>query len=198
MLIWLPMKGAATTLHWWALNNCVMIYLYYFLVKVILSCIKRGQLLYKTIKSISMRSRGFICSFVCLLQLIYWMFMYKITMFISVSHHVKFLLENLVSFYVSHHFTYCLRLHVHVSCRYSLFDMPMWFLLQVAVGHSVPSCSLTEIKLYSNMFMFRASLDLKLIYLDNKWVRNILYICPCFKYSAWRKKNSGIKFYATF
>ncbi|XP_067946380.1 single-minded homolog 1-like [Watersipora subatra] len=38
----------------------------------------------------------------------------------------------------------------------------------VAVGHSVPSCSLTEVKLYSNMFMFRASLDLKLIYLDSK------------------------------
>ena len=76
--------------------------------------------------------------------------------------------------------------------------MPMWFLLQVAVGHSVPSCSLTEIKLYSNMFMFRASLDLKLIYLDNKWVRNIFYICPCFKYSAWRNKTAQVNFYATF
>ena len=36
----------------------------------------------------------------------------------------------------------------------------------VAVGHSLPSSAITEIKMFSNMFMFRASLDLKLIFLD--------------------------------
>lgn len=36
----------------------------------------------------------------------------------------------------------------------------------VAVGHSLPPSSVTEIKLHHNMFMFRASLDLKLIFLD--------------------------------
>ncbi|KAJ8678677.1 hypothetical protein QAD02_014464, partial [Eretmocerus hayati] len=36
----------------------------------------------------------------------------------------------------------------------------------VAVGHSLPNSSITEIKLHQNMFMFRASLDLKLIFLD--------------------------------
>ncbi|XP_036071238.1 single-minded homolog 2 [Oryzias melastigma] len=38
----------------------------------------------------------------------------------------------------------------------------------VAVGHSLPPSGITEIKLHSNMFMFRASLDLKLIFLDMK------------------------------
>ncbi|KAJ8026739.1 Single-minded-like 1 [Holothuria leucospilota] len=38
----------------------------------------------------------------------------------------------------------------------------------VAIGHSLPPSSLTEVKLYSNMFMFRASLDMKLIFLDGK------------------------------
>uniref|UniRef100_A0A2R5LH16 Putative hypoxia-inducible factor 1/neuronal pas domain protein npas1 n=1 Tax=Ornithodoros turicata TaxID=34597 RepID=A0A2R5LH16_9ACAR len=36
----------------------------------------------------------------------------------------------------------------------------------VAVGHSLPPSAITEIKMYANMFMFRASLDLKLIFLD--------------------------------
>lgn len=36
----------------------------------------------------------------------------------------------------------------------------------VAIGNSLPPSAITEIKLHSNMFMFRASLDLKLIYLD--------------------------------
>ncbi|PVD29339.1 hypothetical protein C0Q70_11937, partial [Pomacea canaliculata] len=36
----------------------------------------------------------------------------------------------------------------------------------VAVGHSLPPSAVTEIKMFSNMFMFRASLDLKLIFLD--------------------------------
>uniref|UniRef100_A0A3P8W371 SIM bHLH transcription factor 1a n=1 Tax=Cynoglossus semilaevis TaxID=244447 RepID=A0A3P8W371_CYNSE len=38
----------------------------------------------------------------------------------------------------------------------------------VAVGHSLPPSAITEIKLHSNMFMFRASLDLKLIFLDSR------------------------------
>ncbi|KAG2468556.1 SIM1 protein, partial [Polypterus senegalus] len=37
----------------------------------------------------------------------------------------------------------------------------------VAVGHSLPPSAVTEIKLHSNMFMFRASLDMKLIFLDS-------------------------------
>ncbi|CAH0383978.1 unnamed protein product [Bemisia tabaci] len=36
----------------------------------------------------------------------------------------------------------------------------------VAFGNSLPPTAVTEIKLYSNMFMFRASLDFKLIFLD--------------------------------
>ena len=36
----------------------------------------------------------------------------------------------------------------------------------VAVGHSLPPSAITEIKMHSNMFMFRASLDLRLIFLD--------------------------------
>uniref|UniRef100_A0A3B5MY93 PAS domain-containing protein n=1 Tax=Xiphophorus couchianus TaxID=32473 RepID=A0A3B5MY93_9TELE len=36
----------------------------------------------------------------------------------------------------------------------------------VGVGHSLPPSGITEIKLHSNMFMFRANLDLKLIFLD--------------------------------
>ncbi|KXJ71184.1 hypothetical protein RP20_CCG021284 [Aedes albopictus] len=38
----------------------------------------------------------------------------------------------------------------------------------VAVGHSLPPSAITEIKLHQNMFMFRASMDLKLIFLDAK------------------------------
>lgn len=37
----------------------------------------------------------------------------------------------------------------------------------VAVGHSLPPSAITEIKLHNNMFMFRASLDMKLIFLDS-------------------------------
>ncbi|OXA51036.1 single-minded homolog 2 isoform X2 [Folsomia candida] len=38
----------------------------------------------------------------------------------------------------------------------------------VAVGHSLPPSAVTEIKMHSNMFMFRASSDLKLIFLDSR------------------------------
>ncbi|GLG96244.1 Protein single-minded [Gryllus bimaculatus] len=40
----------------------------------------------------------------------------------------------------------------------------------VAVGHSLPPSAITEIKLHCNMFMFRASLDLKLIFLDARHI----------------------------
>ena len=36
----------------------------------------------------------------------------------------------------------------------------------VAVAHSLPPSSITEVKMHSSVFMFRASLDLKLIFLD--------------------------------
>jgi single-minded len=38
----------------------------------------------------------------------------------------------------------------------------------VAYGYSLPSCSITEIRLFSNMFMFRAGQDLKLLFLDSR------------------------------
>jgi len=38
----------------------------------------------------------------------------------------------------------------------------------VAVGHSFPTSNITEIKMYSNTFMFRASLDFKLIFIDQR------------------------------
>lgn len=41
----------------------------------------------------------------------------------------------------------------------------------VAVGHSLPSSSATEIKLNQNMFMFRAGEDLRMIFLDDRWVK---------------------------
>ncbi|CAL8069525.1 unnamed protein product [Orchesella dallaii] len=41
----------------------------------------------------------------------------------------------------------------------------------VAVGHSLPPSAVTEIKMHTNMFMFRASLDLKLIFLDAQVAR---------------------------
>lgn len=40
----------------------------------------------------------------------------------------------------------------------------------VAVGHSLPPSAITEIKLHQNMFMFRASLDLKMVFLDARYI----------------------------
>lgn len=40
----------------------------------------------------------------------------------------------------------------------------------VAYGYSLPSSSITEIRLYSNMFMFRAGQDMKLLFLDSRYV----------------------------
>ena len=34
------------------------------------------------------------------------------------------------------------------------------------MAHSLPPSSITEVKMHSSVFMFRASLDLKLIFLD--------------------------------
>ena len=38
----------------------------------------------------------------------------------------------------------------------------------VGVGNSLPPSSITEVKMHSCVFMFRASLDLKLIFLDQQ------------------------------
>uniref|UniRef100_A0A673HT86 SIM bHLH transcription factor 2 n=1 Tax=Sinocyclocheilus rhinocerous TaxID=307959 RepID=A0A673HT86_9TELE len=50
----------------------------------------------------------------------------------------------------------------------SLFESCYQIMGLLAVGQSLPPSSVTEIKLHSNMFMFRASLDLKLIFLDSR------------------------------
>ncbi|XP_055065073.1 single-minded homolog 2 [Misgurnus anguillicaudatus] len=50
----------------------------------------------------------------------------------------------------------------------SLYESCYQIIGLVAVGHSLPPSGITEIKLHSNMFMFRASLDLKLIFLDSR------------------------------
>jgi len=44
----------------------------------------------------------------------------------------------------------------------------------VAVAQSLPPSSITEIKMHSTVFMFRASLDLKLIFLDQQ-VKKFLF-----------------------
>ena len=51
----------------------------------------------------------------------------------------------------------------------------------VAIGHSLPSSTITEIRLYGNMFMFRASLDLKLIFIDARCAIDFLYLYFCAK-----------------
>lgn len=52
----------------------------------------------------------------------------------------------------------------------------------VAVGHSLPPSAVTEIKLHSNMFMFRASLDMKLIFLDSRY---LVCVCPVAVCTQW-------------
>lgn len=61
----------------------------------------------------------------------------------------------------------------------------------VAVGHSLPPSAVTEIKLHSNMFMFRASLDMKLIFLDSRYV---LYDAVDTCLYAWTVEVCGISF----
>ncbi|XP_074213116.1 single-minded homolog 2 isoform X1 [Camelus bactrianus] len=50
----------------------------------------------------------------------------------------------------------------------SLYDSCYQTVGLVAVGQALPPSAITEIKLHGNMFMFRASLDLKLIFLDSR------------------------------
>nr|XP_051689597.1 LOW QUALITY PROTEIN: single-minded homolog 2 [Oryctolagus cuniculus] len=50
----------------------------------------------------------------------------------------------------------------------TLYDSCYQIVGLVAVGQSLPPSAITEIKLHTNMFMFRASLDLKLIFLDSR------------------------------
>lgn len=49
----------------------------------------------------------------------------------------------------------------------------------VAIGHSLPPSAITEMKMFSNMFMFRASLDLKLIFLDARYLLYVLFSKRC-------------------
>ncbi|XP_049641350.1 LOW QUALITY PROTEIN: single-minded homolog 2 [Suncus etruscus] len=61
----------------------------------------------------------------------------------------------------------------YLKIRQYVLDMPLYdscyqIVGLVAVGQSLPPSAITEIKLHSNMFMFRASLDLKLIFLDSR------------------------------
>eukprot|EP00062_Callorhinchus_milii_P022521 gi/632980399/ref/XP_007907012.1/ PREDICTED: single-minded homolog 2 [Callorhinchus milii] len=61
----------------------------------------------------------------------------------------------------------------YLKIRQFVFDVTLYdgcyqIVGLVAVGHSLPPSAITEIKLHSNMFMFRASLDLKLIFLDSR------------------------------
>uniref|UniRef100_A0A8C4GGA0 Single-minded homolog 2 n=1 Tax=Dicentrarchus labrax TaxID=13489 RepID=A0A8C4GGA0_DICLA len=61
----------------------------------------------------------------------------------------------------------------YLKVRQYMMDMPLYESCYqtvglVAVGHSLPPSGITEIKLHSNMFMFRASLDFKLIFLDTR------------------------------
>ncbi|KAL4232936.1 putative secreted beta-glucosidase sim1 [Mactra antiquata] len=54
----------------------------------------------------------------------------------------------------------------HCPVEMSPYDTYLQNVGMVAVGHSLPPSAITEIKLFNNMFMLRASLDLKLIFLD--------------------------------
>ncbi|KAM4824436.1 LOW QUALITY PROTEIN: single-minded homolog 2-like [Urocitellus parryii] len=57
----------------------------------------------------------------------------------------------------------------------SLYDSCYQIVGLVEVGQSLPPSAITEIKLHSNMFMFRASLYLKLIFLDSRVTELIGY-----------------------
>ena len=65
--------------------------------------------------------------------------------------------------------------YVKVRCQYALTSVNhvqhcYHSVGLVAIGNSLPSSTVTEMRLYSNMFMFRASLDLKLIFIDARSV----------------------------
>jgi hypothetical protein len=59
----------------------------------------------------------------------------------------------------------------------------------VAVAHSLPPSSITEIKMHTNVFMFRASLDMKLIFLDQRQ-EIIIYI---FMFKSFFDSRKGLK-----
>ena len=62
----------------------------------------------------------------------------------------------------------------------------------VAIGNSLPSSTITEMRLYSNMFMFRASLDLKLIFIDAR--SGLLHAsinCHCMSTLALQSRDLG-------
>jgi len=56
-----------------------------------------------------------------------------------------------------------------MTCYSSATDNCYQSVALVAYGYSLPSCSITEIRLFSNMFMFRAGQDLKLLFLDSRY-----------------------------
>ena len=58
----------------------------------------------------------------------------------------------------------------HFTLDMSPYDGCYQNMGMVVVGHSLPTSAITEIKLHNHMFMFRASLDLKLIFLDARLV----------------------------
>jgi len=62
--------------------------------------------------------------------------------------------------------------YVKVRCQYTVTSMLHCYhnVGLVAIGNSLPSSTITEMRLYSNMFMFRASLDLKLIFIDARCI----------------------------
>ena len=91
--------------------------------------------------------------------------------------------------------------YVKVRCQYALTSVNhvqhcYHSVGLVAVGNSLPSSTITEMRLYSNMFMFRASLDLKLIFIDARSAASLCrlsvhislplcrYIVPCFDRSS--------------
>lgn len=58
----------------------------------------------------------------------------------------------------------------------------------VAVGHSLPPSAVTEMKMFNNMFMFRASLDLKLIFLDARYVV-LIFVLEILKATEFKNQN---------
>lgn len=85
------------------------------------------------------------------------------------------MVRNLISAFFSFQVIHCsgyLKARVYHDTNYNGDGNGPTFIQNlglVAVGHSLPPSAITEIKLHQNMFMFRASMDLKLIFLDARW-----------------------------
>ena len=47
----------------------------------------------------------------------------------------------------------------------------------VAVGHSLPTSAITELRLHSDMFMFRTSFDFKIVYVDQRCAHLPAHCC---------------------